>query len=81
MHPEEGVMGQCRDGTVTGRNVGCDAGERQAADGLECARSAIEGRQDPIADDTGQRAWGMRLAHLLSQSCRNLVAAEALRPV
>jgi hypothetical protein len=76
MRSEEGVMGQCRDGD-RGRDVGCDAGERQAADGLECPRSAIQVRQDPIADHTGQRAWGMRLAHLLSQSYRNLVAAEA----
>ena len=42
--------------------------------------AAIEIRQDLIADDTGQRAWSARLAHLLSQSYRNLVAAEALGP-
>jgi predicted N-formylglutamate amidohydrolase len=42
--------------------------------------AAIEIRQDLIADNTGQRAWGVRLAHLLSQSYRNLVAAAARRP-
>jgi predicted N-formylglutamate amidohydrolase len=42
--------------------------------------AAIEIRQDLIADDTGQRAWGMLLAHLLSQSYRKLVAAQALGP-
>jgi predicted N-formylglutamate amidohydrolase len=35
--------------------------------------AAIEIRQDLIADDTGQRAWGMLLADLLSQSYRKLV--------
>ena len=39
--------------------------------------AAIEIRQDLIADDMGQRAWGMRLAHLLPQSYLNLVAADA----
>jgi predicted N-formylglutamate amidohydrolase len=42
--------------------------------------AAIEIRQDLISNNTGQRAWGMRLAHLLSQSYRNLVAAGALGP-
>jgi predicted N-formylglutamate amidohydrolase len=42
--------------------------------------AAIEIRQDLIADETGQRAWGMRLQHLLSRSYRNLAAAEVLRP-
>jgi predicted N-formylglutamate amidohydrolase len=41
---------------------------------------AIEVRQDLIADDKGQRAWGPLLARLLAQAYRELVAAEALRP-
>lgn len=40
---------------------------------------AIEVRQDLIADNMGQRAWGVRLARLLPQAYRELVAAEALR--
>ncbi len=41
---------------------------------------AIEVRQDLIADDKGQRAWGRLLARLLPQAYQELVAAEALRP-
>jgi predicted N-formylglutamate amidohydrolase len=41
---------------------------------------AIEVRQDLIADDKGQRAWGPLLARLLAQAYREMVAAEALRP-
>ena len=41
---------------------------------------AIEVRQDLIADDKGQRAWGPLLARLLSQAYQELVAAVALRP-
>jgi predicted N-formylglutamate amidohydrolase len=41
---------------------------------------AIEVRQDLIADDKGQRAWGPLLARLLAQAYQDLVAAEALRP-
>jgi predicted N-formylglutamate amidohydrolase len=41
---------------------------------------AIEVRQDLIADDKGQRAWGPLLACLLAQAYQQLVAAEALRP-
>jgi predicted N-formylglutamate amidohydrolase len=41
---------------------------------------AIEIRQDLIAEDAGQRAWGVLLARLLPQAYRALVAAEALRP-
>jgi predicted N-formylglutamate amidohydrolase len=41
---------------------------------------AIEVRQDLIADDKGQRAWGPLLARLLAQAYLDLVAAEALRP-
>jgi predicted N-formylglutamate amidohydrolase len=41
---------------------------------------AIEIRQDLIAEDTGQRAWGVLLARLLLQAHQSLVAAEALRP-
>jgi predicted N-formylglutamate amidohydrolase len=40
----------------------------------------IEVRQDLIADDKGQRAWGPLLARLLAQAYLDLVAAEALRP-
>jgi predicted N-formylglutamate amidohydrolase len=41
---------------------------------------AIEIRQDLIAKDPGQRAWSARLARLLPQVYRDLVAAEAFRP-
>jgi predicted N-formylglutamate amidohydrolase len=41
---------------------------------------AIEIRQDLIAEDIGQRAWGVLLARLLPQAYQGLVAAEALRP-
>jgi predicted N-formylglutamate amidohydrolase len=41
---------------------------------------AIEVRQDLIADDRGQRAWGLLLARLLAQAHQQLVAAEAHRP-
>jgi predicted N-formylglutamate amidohydrolase len=41
---------------------------------------AIEVRQDLIADDKGQRAWGPLLARLLPGAYQELVAAEALRP-
>jgi predicted N-formylglutamate amidohydrolase len=41
---------------------------------------AIEVRQDLIADDKGQHAWGPLLACLLAQAYRELVAAEAFRP-
>jgi predicted N-formylglutamate amidohydrolase len=41
---------------------------------------AIEVRQDLIADDKGQRAWGLMLARLLAQAYLDQVAAEALRP-
>ena len=41
---------------------------------------AIEFRQDLIAEDNGQRAWGALLVRLLPQAYRDLVAAEALRP-
>src|SRR5271169_2716103 len=40
---------------------------------------AIEVRQDLIAGDKGQRAWGLLLARLLARAYRELVAAEALR--
>jgi predicted N-formylglutamate amidohydrolase len=40
---------------------------------------AIEVRQDLIADDEGQRAWGPLLARLPAQAYQQLVAAEALR--
>lgn len=39
---------------------------------------AIEVRQDLIADDKGQRAWGDLLARLLWQAYEELAAAEAL---
>jgi predicted N-formylglutamate amidohydrolase len=42
---------------------------------------AIEVRQDLIADDKGQRAWGALLARLLPRAYQELVAVEALRPV
>jgi predicted N-formylglutamate amidohydrolase len=42
---------------------------------------AIEVRQDLIADDKGQRAWGGLLGRLLPQAYRQLLAAEALGPV
>jgi predicted N-formylglutamate amidohydrolase len=41
---------------------------------------AIEVRNDLIADDKGQRAWGPLLARLLPQSYQELVAAETVRP-
>ena len=41
---------------------------------------AIEVRQDLIADDTGQRAWGALLARLLPQAYRELMAAEGRVP-
>jgi predicted N-formylglutamate amidohydrolase len=41
---------------------------------------AIEIRQDLIADDKGQRAWGSLLARLLAQAYQKLVVAEAFRP-
>jgi len=41
---------------------------------------AIEVRQDLIADDKGQRAWGSLLARLLTEAYQQLVAAEALKP-
>jgi predicted N-formylglutamate amidohydrolase len=40
---------------------------------------AIEIRQDLIAEDKGQRAWGLLLARLLPQAYQELMAAEALR--
>jgi hypothetical protein len=40
---------------------------------------AIEVRQDLIAGDKGQRAWGPLLARLLARAHQELVAAEALR--
>jgi predicted N-formylglutamate amidohydrolase len=41
---------------------------------------AIELRQDLIADEAGQRAWGLLLARLLPQAYRELMAAEAVGP-
>jgi predicted N-formylglutamate amidohydrolase len=41
---------------------------------------AIEIRQDLIADDKSQCAWGPLLARLLAQAYQELVAAEALGP-
>ena len=38
---------------------------------------AIEIRQDLIAEDVGQRAWGVLLARLLPQAYQGLMAAEA----
>ena len=40
---------------------------------------AIEVRQDLIADENGQRAWGRLLARVLAQAYQQLVAAEAPR--
>jgi predicted N-formylglutamate amidohydrolase len=40
---------------------------------------AIEIRQDLIANDKGQRAWGLLLARLLPQAYQELAAADALR--
>jgi predicted N-formylglutamate amidohydrolase len=40
----------------------------------------LEIRQDQIADDKGQRAWGLLLARLLPDAYEELVAIEALRP-
>ena len=33
-----------------------------------------------VGDEAGQQAWGRRLARLLPQAYRELVAAEAARP-
>jgi predicted N-formylglutamate amidohydrolase len=41
---------------------------------------AIEIRQDSIAEDNGQRAWGTLLARLLPQAYQDLMAIEVLRP-
>jgi predicted N-formylglutamate amidohydrolase len=41
---------------------------------------AIEIRQDLIADDKGQRAWGRLLVRLLPQAYQQLAAAETPRP-
>jgi predicted N-formylglutamate amidohydrolase len=41
---------------------------------------AIEVRQDLIADENGQQAWGAPLARLLTGAYQQLVAAEAPRP-
>jgi predicted N-formylglutamate amidohydrolase len=41
---------------------------------------AIEIRQDLIAEDIGQRAWGVLLARLLPQAFQDLTAAEAIGP-
>ena len=41
---------------------------------------AIEVRQDLIADDQGQRAWGLLLARFLPLAYESLVSAEVLRP-
>jgi predicted N-formylglutamate amidohydrolase len=41
---------------------------------------AIEIRQDLIGEAAGQRAWSARLARLLRQAHRDLVASEALGP-
>ena len=41
---------------------------------------AIEIRQDLIAEDNGQRAWGVLLARLLSQAYQDLTAAGVIRP-
>ena len=46
-----------------------------------CIHVEIEIRQDLIADESGQRAWGALLARLLPQAYQELVTAEALRPV
>ncbi len=40
----------------------------------------IEIRQDLIADDTGQQAWGALLARLLPRAYQDVVAVEALGP-
>jgi predicted N-formylglutamate amidohydrolase len=39
---------------------------------------AVEIRQDLIADDKGQRAWGALLARLLAQAYQELVAADRI---
>lgn len=41
---------------------------------------AIEIRQDLIAGDKGQQAWGTLLALCCRRRARRLIAAEALRP-
>jgi predicted N-formylglutamate amidohydrolase len=41
---------------------------------------AIEIRQDLIAEDPGQQAWGVLLARLLQRAYHGLSAAETLRP-
>ena len=77
---------KCEEGLVVGDNAPysvTDAsdytipvhGERRSLH-----HAAIEVRQDLIADDKGQRAWGPLLARLLTQAYREMVAAEALRP-
>ena len=38
----------------------------------------IEVRQDLIADDRGQRMWGVRLARLLPQAYRELASTGSL---
>jgi predicted N-formylglutamate amidohydrolase len=40
---------------------------------------AIEVRQDLIADNKGQRAWGRLLVRFLPHAYQELVAVEALR--
>jgi len=50
-------------------------GERRGLPHVE-----LEIRQDLIADDAGQRAWGALLARLLLQAYRALEPAEALGP-
>ncbi len=42
---------------------------------------AIEIRQDLIADESGQREWGARIARLLPLAYRELLAGEAARSV
>src|SRR4249919_3870580 len=50
-------------------------GERHGLDHV-----AIEVRDDLIANDRGQRAWGALLARLLPQAYQELVAAEVPKP-
>ena len=77
---------KCEDGLVVGDNEPYSVteasdytipvhGERR---GLH--HVAIEIRQDLIAEDTGQRAWGALLARVLPRAYQGLVAAEAPRP-
>ena len=40
----------------------------------------VEIRQDLIAGDSGQRAWGALLARLLPQAYQELTTASSLRP-